>query len=226
MKRLLVVIPAYNEELTLKRIIDSIPPVVAGIRPNILVIDDGSVDGTALIMRKSKVIMLKHLLNRGLGAVLATGFEYARKYKYDLVVTFDADGQHRVADIERVVTTILRGNFDVVIGSRLLDAKYMPWTRKIINWISNAVTCVLFNIWTTDSQSGLRGFTKQAIQQIQIRSQRMEVSSEIFKEISRLHLRFKEIPIRAKYTDYSLKKGQKIANAPNVFWKLLLNRFA
>lgn len=225
MKRLLVVIPAYNEEVALKQVISAVPPTIAGFRRDILVIDDGSRDNTSKIALECKVIVVKHLINRGLGATLATGFAYARNNHYDLVVTFDADGQHRVGDIERVVAPLLNGESDVVIGSRLLYMGDMPWVRRIVNVVSNVITYLLFSVWTTDSQSGLRAFTKKAIQRIHIRSQRMEVSSEIFKEISRLNLRISEVPIQAVYTDYSLRKGQKISNAPNVFWKLLLHRF-
>ena len=189
-------------------------------------IDDGSVDNTYKIAKKIHVKVLKHLLNRGLGAALATGFEYAKKHKYEIVVTFDADGQHKASDIKRIIVPIIEGKGDVVIGSRVLEYRQMPILRRLINLLSNLATYILFGIWTTDSQSGLRAFSSKALKLIKLKSERMEVSSEIFKEIGRNKLRLKEIPIKPIYTQYSLNKGQRISNATNVIWKLFINKFS
>ncbi|MEK7166704.1 MAG: glycosyltransferase family 2 protein [Patescibacteria group bacterium] len=226
MKRLLVVIPAFNEEETIGKVLRSLPKQIPGkIRVDVLVINDGSQDQTLQISKKMGALVITHLINRGLGAALGTAFSYAKAKGYDWVLTFDADGQHQVTDVVKVLNPLIKNRADVVIGSRLLKKDKMPILRQIINKLSNVLTWVLFNIWTSDSQSGLRGFNKSALEEIEITSQRMEVSSELFKEISRLKLRKVEVPIQAVYTKYSLSKGQRLSNAPNVFWKLLLQRF-
>ena len=226
MKKLLIVIPAFNEEKVIKTVLNNIPKKIqSSISVDRLVIDDGSTDKTGIISSRSNTIVVRHFINRGLGAALATGFKYAIIHNYDFVVTFDADGQHSIYDIKTVLMPLLKQKVDVVIGTRIYKNSSMPMIRKIVNYFSNFVTLLLFNIWTTDSQSGLRAFTVESLRKIKIRSQRMEVSSEIYKEISRLKLSFTEVPIQSIYTRYSLQKGQKISNAPNVFWKLLLNKF-
>ena len=222
----LIIIPAYNESIMIGNVINSIPKKIKGIaKLDILVVDDGSIDRTYDIAKSKGIKVLKHVINRGLGGALATAFEFAKLQKYDFMVTFDADGQHDSRDINKILRPLVDREADVVIGSRMLFANSMPFLRKVINRISNIITYVLFNVWSTDSQSGLRGFSLFALRKIRIRTQRMEVSSEIFKEISRNRLQMKEVPTHSIYTNYSLTKGQRISNAPNVFWKLLLNRF-
>ncbi len=211
----------------LGKVLETLPKKLLHINKiDFLVIDDGSTDNTALIAREHKVITCRHIINRGLGAALATGFKYALIHNYDYVVTFDADGQHKATDVLKIVSPLINNTADVVIGSRLLYRKGMPIARRLINILSNIITLLLFKVWTTDSQSGFRSFNKNALKKIRIKSQRMEVSSEIFKEISRLRLKVSEVPIQSLYTNYSLRKGQKITNAPNVFWKLLQQQFS
>ena len=226
MSRTLIIIPAFNEAPALGRVLASLPKKNSFSLCDVVVIDDGSTDATSTIAKSKNVKVIKHLINRGLGAVLATGFAYARKKNYDFVITFDADGQHKAIDIPKILKPLYLNKADVVIGSRLLNQTSMPFIRKIVNYFSNIFTYILFGIWTTDSQSGLRAFNKKAFSSINIKTQRMEVSSEIFKEIQKNKLYLTEISVQSIYTKYSLNKGQKISNAPNVIWKLLLHRFS
>lgn len=221
--KLLIILPAYNEEEKIGEVLKDIPRRIKGISEiEKLVIDDGSTDKTSEIALKSKATVLKHVINRGLGGAIGTGFEFARNDKADIVVTFDSDGQHRPQDIEPLIKPILDKKADVVIGSRFIKLKEMPPDRMLINLLSNIATFLLFGIYTSDSQSGLRAFNKNAISKIDIKTQRMEVSSEIFKEIKRNNLKFTEIPIQAIYTEYSRRKGQKNTNAIPTFYKLFL----
>ena len=216
-----LVIPAYNEG-------GAIGDVLASLRKNgyenIIVVDDGSRDNTFEVAKKSGAIVLKHGINRGLGGALGTGIKAAVLKKYPVIVTFDADGQHDVADIERVSVPILQGKADVVIGSRLKNKKGMPWYRVWMNMLGNAVTYALFGIWCSDTQSGLRAFSLEAARKIQIRSNRMEVSSEIIREIKRREFTMREVPIKAIYTDYSLSKGQSLLTGIRTLFKLILHR--
>lgn len=222
--RLLVIIPAFNEQETVGDVISAIPAAILGVRHTVVVINDGSTDATVQEAYQAGVHVISHRLNRGLGGALGTGFAFAEKENYDLLVTLDADGQHNPKDIPRLIDPIIRGTADVVIGSRIAS-RTMPLLRKIVNILSNIATLVLFGIVTSDSQSGLRAFSKKAFHNISIKTQGMEVSSEIFREIKKHHLHKVEIPIEAIYTNYSLRKGQQITNALNVFWKLILHQF-
>lgn len=221
----LIVIPALNEA---KRISAVIKDLKNHGYTKILVIDDGSEDKTGEIAAKNGAIVVRHVMNRGLGAGLGTGFEYAKKENYDLLVTFDGDGQHRAGDLKKLTMPILAGKTDVVIGSRAQDLAKMPAERKLANLIANLSTYFLYGIWTTDSQSGLRAFSKKAIQNIRTKTERMEVSSEFFKEIHRNKLSYSEIPIKAVYTDYSLlnsKQGNVMVSSVKIGYKMLLRLF-
>ncbi len=227
MSSLCIVIPAYNEERAIGRTLADLPAAWDGVHETtIVVVDDGSDDGTSdvvLACRDARVVLLRHAVNRGLGGALGTGLAYARGYGADFVVTYDADGQHAPRNIATVLAPMLSGRAEVVVGSRLLDPRGMPWHRIVGNWGLNILTYVLFGMWTTDSQSGLRGFSKRALADIQIRMDRMEVSSEIIKEIRRCRLRFAEVPIRAIYSEYSLAKGQRSWNAFRILFRMWLH---
>ena len=224
--KLAILIPAYNEEMTLKEVIKSLPKKLSGISQiEVVVVSDGSTDQTAEIAKKAKATLIEHDLNRGLGGALGTGFSYARNIGHDLLVTFDADGQHHRDDIATVIKPIVKGKAEVVVGSRLKNPAGMPWYRQLGIWGLNLITLLFFWVWTSDSQSGLRAFSKKAIRKIDIQSNRMEVSSEFFYEIGHKNLKMVEVPIRSIYTIYSLQKGQKNLNAFRIISKLIYRRF-
>lgn len=216
-----IVIPAYNEESSIGRVIKGLKK--EGYR-RIIVVDDGSDDRTSAIARSEGVLVYRHSLNRGLGGALGTGIKAALQNNADIIVTFDADGQHDPKEIKRLIQPIRDGKADFVVGSRLKDPKGMPWIRRMGNWGFNIITLVLFGVWTTDSQSGFRAMSGKAAEMIRIRTNRMEVSSEFFTEIRRNRLRYAEVPIKAIYTDYSMTKGQSSLNAFKILVKLILRR--
>ena len=228
MPSLHLIIPAYNEARVIQATLRNLPPQIEGVDElTVVVVDDGSSDDTAgevLRAGDGRVVLLRHAINRGLGAALGTGLAYARHHGADYVITYDADGQHAPEDIGGVLRPLITGGADAVIGSRLLNPAGMPWYRVVGNWGLNLFTFFIFGMWTTDSQSGLRGFSRAALGQIDIRMDRMEVSSEFIKEIRRCRLRFSEVPIRAIYSDYSLAKGQRNWNAFNILIKLVVHR--
>lgn len=221
--KILIIVPAYNEE-------KSIAKVITDLRKhgynNVALVDDGSKDSTAEIAKKLGVKVLKHVLNRGLGAALGTGLEYARRNNFDLAVTFDADGQHQADDIAKLIDPIISGQADVVIGSRLLGRRNMPVERRVLNFLSNILTFFFFGVFSTDSQSGLRAFSQKAVGSIKIKTDRMEVSSEFFKEIRDNNLRLKEVPIKAIYTAYGIiSSKQENFAAVKIPWRLFLRLF-
>ena len=225
--KLLIIVPAYNEEKTIGRVLDQLKNLkIKDIQQEIIVINDGSQDGTISQALKRNVTVLTHIINRGLGGALGTGLEYARKAKADIVVTFDADGQHNFRDLNKIIEPVIKKQADVVIGSRMLKSRGMPMDRKIINYLANLINYILWSVWVTDTQSGLRAFSKNALSKIRIKMNRMEVSSEFLREIKRHKLTVSEVPIRAIYTEYSKAKGQKNANAINILVKLLIYKFA
>ena len=219
--RVVVLLPAYNEEAVIGPVIES----AKAHADEVVVIDDGSSDGSARIAREHGAIVLRHVLNRGLGAALGTGFLYARQHGADVAVTLDADGQHDPSEIPGFVEAIRQGA-SVVIGSRMLGQEGMPWHRRTANWLGNLTTLLLFGAWVTDSQSGYRALSAHALDRMDIRSNRMEVSSEIIAEARRKRLSLKEIPIRVIYTEYSLSKGQSFTVGIGTLLKLLLHRMS
>jgi len=207
--KLAIVIPAYNEESIIGKVIEHVQAVdLKEIEKEIVVVDDGSADRTGSIAQNKGVLVIQHIVNRGVGGALGTGFEAALRRGADIIVTCDADGQHSADDIGRVVEPIRAGQVDVVLGSRMINAQGMPWTRRMANHVANLVTLILFGIRTTDSQSGLRGFSRSASMQIRIRTNTYEVNSEMCGEIRRHHLKYTEVPIQTIYTSYSMSKGQ------------------
>ena len=228
-QKLIVVIPAYNEDPVIASTIAGVraqlsEPPLNDLPSHVIVIDDGSQDGTYQKAKQEGVTVLRHPSNRGLGAARRTGFEAARHQEATLVVTFDADGQHSPRDLPQVLSPLLDDRADMTIGSRLLSANMIPLSRRVILWGANLLTWLLFGVWTTDSQSGLRALNRRALEQIELRTDRMEVSSEIVAESKRLGLRMAEVPIEAIYTEYSRQKGQTFWDGFSVLYKLILRR--
>jgi len=159
----------------------------------------------------------------GVGAAMATGFEYVRRSgRFTQVVTFDSDGQHDPTEIASLLTPLAQG-FDVVIGTRFGRIKNnFPRLRRVILYLSNIVTFLLFGAWTSDSQSGFRAFSLRAIMAIRLTTNRMEASSEFFHQIKMHRLKMTEVPISVRYTKYSLKKGQQNTDSFRVLVKLLV----
>ncbi len=222
-----VLIPAFNEELVIKEVLTKIPRNIGSHVLDILVINDGSDDRTEHIAKKSKVKVLTHAINRGLGAALGTGFQYARDKKYDFLVTLDADGQHDPREILKLLKPIERKMADFVVGSRVKKKRgNMPYHRKVLTSMASLATYFFTGVWTSDSQSGFRVFSKRAIELIKIEVDRMEVSTEFFAQCKKFNLVVVELPIRAIYTEYSMTKGQNFFNSFNILRSLLIRKLA
>ncbi|EKE24948.1 MAG: glycosyl transferase family 2 [uncultured bacterium] len=206
MEKIFIVMPAFNEAKVLTEVINEIKS--AGYS-NLIVIDDGSCDETFEVSQNNNVTALKHFLNRGKGAAAKTGIEAAKILGADIVVTIDADGQHNPQDIKRMIEKIKDG-YDVVLGSRLKDPKGMPKYKILHNHIGNLCVWALYGLWVTDSQSGFRAYSKKAITAIETKTDRYEYDSEVIREIYRNNLKYIEIPIEVRYTEYSMSKKHKM----------------
>jgi len=223
--KVIVAVSAFNESKVIYRVVKSIPRRIKNTTISIVVVDDGSFDNTAQEARKAKAIVVRHILNRGLGAAIKTGIDYAQRQQYEAMVTFDGDGQHNPADIEKIIAPIFKKEADLVVGSRFTRSQNVPVDRLIINWLANLATLLLFGVSSTDSQSGLRAFSKKALNLIDYKGERMDFSSEILLEAKKHKLIVTEVPIEAIYTKYSRIKGQKNINSINVLLRFLVRIF-
>lgn len=219
----LVVIPAYNEGKVILSVLNRLPKKVLGVKFDSLVVDDGSTDNTYEKLLFSKTSFVSHVINRGLGAALGTGFEYARIHNYDFLVTLDGDGQHDPDELPNLFRPVFKNKADFVVGSRIYQ-KGMPMTRRIITFMASLITYAVTGFWTTDSQSGFRVFSRKAITNIFIEVDRMEVSSDFFRQAQEKKLKVLEVPIKPIYTEYSFKKGQNLLNSFNIVAKLALQK--
>ena len=201
-----IVIPAYNEVKVIADVITDIRQAGYG---NILVVDDGSKDATYDTAKATGIITLRHRINRGKGAATKTGIEAAKLMKADVIVTMDGDGQHNPDDIARLTGPILKNHCDVVLGSRLKNPEGMPWYKILHNHIGNAVVWFLYGLWVSDSQSGFRTYSRHAAEVINTKTDRYEYDSEVIREIYRYKLKYREIPIEVRYTEYSMGKATK-----------------
>lgn len=218
-----IVLPAFQESKIL-------PSVVAEIKnagyQNIIIVDDGSRDETYKVARSlPSVIVLRHKINRGKGAASKTGIEKAIQLGALCIVTMDSDGQHNPNDIERLLKPIQEKRADVVLGTRLKSPKGMPWYKIVANHIGNALTWYLYGLWVSDSQSGFRAYSRTAAEMIDTKTDRYEYDSEVIREIYLHKLRYAEVPIEVRYTEYSMGKVQKqgFVNGLKTLYKIILN---
>ena len=220
-----IVVPAYNEEKTVSEIVEGI--VEEGY--NVVLVNDGSKDNTLNLAVKSKrkypdkISVVSHMINRGLGAALKTGMTVAQNKGAKYILTFDADGQHEIADIEKVVKPLENGEAEVCIGAR--PFKDMPLSKSFANLVMNFLTLVFYGCNVKDSQGGLRAFTADAASQINIVSSGYGVSSEFIKEISDKNLKLSEVTITTIYTPETQSKGTDAIVGLKILFKMIVDLF-
>jgi DNA-binding response OmpR family regulator len=194
----LAVIPAYNEE----RFIGSVVLKAAQFAGQVVVVDDGSTDATAEVAQKAGALVVRHHENRGKGAALSTAFSLTSRFNPDVVVMLDADGQHLPEELSLVIDPVLKGEADIVIGSRYLNgASHVPRLRSWGHRAFNAFTNFTSGVSVSDSQSGFRAFSPQALGIISLHSNGFSVESEMQFLAKERDLRLVEVPVTIQYTD-------------------------
>jgi glycosyltransferase involved in cell wall biosynthesis len=216
-----VVMAAYNEARM-------IADVVADVRTTghrVVVVDDGSKDSTADAAAGAGAVVIRHPINLGQGAGLQTGLDFALAQGAEIIVTFDADGQHRAADIAALIDTLKTHGADFALGSRFLGSSAnLPPSRRLLlraaTWFTRATT----GLDITDSHNGLRAMTRRGAACIHLRQNRMAHASEILHQIAASGLKYVETPVTIHYSAYSLAKGQTLFDALLIILDLFARR--
>ena len=196
--KVIIGIPAFNEEENIAAIIIKLKRKY----DHVLVCDDGSSDMTHDIASSLGAIVVKHPTNLGYGAAIKTIFNEARKIDGDILITFDADGQHKISEIDSVLKPISENKADIVIGSRFLgNTKDIPKYRKIGIKMITGLTNTLTGSEITDAQSGFRAYSKKVLNEISPTESGMGISTEILIKSSKKQMRISEVPITISYED-------------------------
>mgnify|MGYP006079885843 FL=1 len=196
--KIIIGIPAFNEEKNIASIITKL----MGITDTIIVCNDGSSDLTSEIAEKMGAVVINHEKNLGYGGAIRSIFFKAKEMNGDVLVTFDADGQHRVEDIKTVIEPIINQEADLVIGSRFLDEseKEVPQYRKVGIKVITKITNISIKKQLTDSQSGFRAYSKQVINELNPSELGMGISTEILIKASSKNFKILEVPIKIIYS--------------------------
>ena len=214
-----IVIPAYNESKTIGAVISACKK--HGI---VIVVDDGSKDNTSNLAQESGAIVLTQPVNMGVGFATTTGNYYAiRELNCDIVINIDADGQHSPEIIPELLEKINEGN-DFVFGSRMKDNKDMPFIKKIGNNFITSFNNLIFGINISDSQTGLRAFTRLAYEKLDLRSDGYGICSEFACEVGRNKLKYSEVAIKAVYDDWTKLKGTNLFHGLKIIYESILMR--
>ncbi|MGH3756205.1 glycosyltransferase family 2 protein [Actinophytocola sp.] len=215
-----LVVPVYNEA----PVIADVVRAVRGSFPNVVCVDDGSKDRSADQIRQSGAHLVRHPVNLGQGAAIQTGVEYARAQPgAEYFVTFDADGQHRVEDVERMVQRLRHEPLDIVMGTRFHgEAEHIPFLKRFVLKTVVALSPALRKLKLTDAHNGLRAFNRTVAEGMNITLNGMGHASQIIEMVAREDWRVAEEPVTILYTEYSMAKGQSLINGVNILFDSLL----
>ena len=196
--KIIIGIPAFNEEKNIASIITKL----MNITDSIIVCNDGSSDLTSKIAEKMGAVVINHEKNLGYGGAIRSIFLKAKELDGDILVTFDADGQHRIEDIENVTTPIINQEAELVIGSRFLDdsEKEVPQYRKVGIKVITKITNASIKEKLTDSQSGFRAYSKKVVDELNPSELGMGISTEILIKASSKNFKILEVPIKILYS--------------------------
>ena len=216
----IVIIPAFNEEAAIAEIIEKSLEYV----DDVLVIDDGSSDNTYSIAKKSKAHVIKHEVNKGKGVSLKDAFNNIEGY--DVVVTIDGDGQHDPSEIPDLIKPIIKGDADLVNGSRYLDGfdEDTPTYRRVGQKVLDIATNITSGTNVTDSQSGFRAFKGNTIKYYRFRDTGFGIESEMLADAAENNLKIMEVPITVRYdVENSSTKGP-VTHGVGVLVKICIDK--
>ncbi len=199
---LVVQIPAYNEAETIGEVIRGIPREIPGVeRVTVLVVDDGSTDGTGAIARSAGAdIVIRHRRNRGLAAAFQTGFDAALRLGADIIVNVDADGQYDPGDIPALIAPILRGEADIVVGDRQVNRlAHFPWHKRILSALGSAVVRWASGLDVPDAPSGFRAYSREAALRLIVLTD-FSYTVEHLIQAGKRRLAVAHVPVRARLT--------------------------
>lgn len=219
-----VIVPAYNEDAVLLATTDEL----LAQNVQVVVVDDGSSTPARTLLAGRPVHYLRHLINLGQGAALQTGTDYALRCGAEVIVHFDADGQHDPAAISSLVAPIRNGDLDVALASRFLDSKHARGVPPLNRWVLKAgvvVSWVFTGVWLTDTHNGFRALSRKAAESMRIEEDGFAHATEILGLMRRARLRYREFPVYVRYTEYSRSKGQGILNSFNIVIDLVIRKF-
>ena len=220
-----VVLPAYNEATRIQPVIESI----AEKGYNMVVVNDGSSDNTLDVILESKrkfpdkIHVYSLIINRGVGVATQTGFDAVLKYDPKYVVSMDSDGQHSADDLDNVIMPLVTGEAQAVIGVRPL--KDMPFSRNFANAVMNLLTRIFYKVNVSDSQTGFRAITKDALKKININARGYLISSEFIREVNDNNIPFAEVPIQTIYTPETQAKGTNVKEAFKILIQMIKHQF-
>ena len=216
-----LVVPVYNEDQVIEKVLRETRESF----PNIVCVDDGSRDASADRVLGTGAHLVKHPVNLGQGAALQTGVEYARGQPgARSFVTFDADGQHRVADVRRMLSRIRDGSADMVIGTRFRSSTgHIPWKKRAMLRTVVAFSPRLRRLGLTDAHNGLRVFNRNVADTMRITCSGMGHASEILSMATENRWSLVEEPVMILYTEYSMAKGQSLLNGVNILFENLVS---
>ncbi len=219
MNNIFVIVPCFNEA---NHIVRKTITSIIDLGYNVVAIDDGSTNGMDL--SGLDIFVLKHQINLGQGAAIQTGIEFSIKKGGNYFVTFDADGQHDANEIEGMINLLKAGKYDMIFGSRFLPgaSTNISTLKKIIIQLARGINFCLTGILLSDAHNGFRAFNLNAAKKIKLKENKMAHASEFLLEVKRNHLTFIEYPVTIQYTDYSIKKGQKVSNSVQIIFDLII----
>ncbi len=216
-----IVIPLYNEATVIGGVISELLQHFE----RVICVDDGSTDDSAEVAEAAGARVIRHPHNLGQGAALQTGIAYARVQPgVRYLVTFDADGQHRVVDALAMLDLAEHEQAAIIFGSRFLDDRTKPGlAKKIVLKTAVAVTNLTTGLTLTDAHNGLRVLRVDAAHAVNLKQDRMAHASEIVVQLGKSGLPWREFPVEVLYTDYSKAKGQSLLNSINILVDLVIN---
>jgi len=217
-----VIIPVYNEAKVIRKVVQE----VLDVFPNVVCVDDGSVDNSVNEISTTEAHLVKHPINLGQGGALQTGLDFALlNPKAQYFITFDADGQHDLEDVKRMLTELKKSEYDIILGSRFLEkhsSVKVPFKKRVLLRLALWFTLFTSGLELTDTHNGLRVFNRKAAEAIDITLSNMAHASEILTIIRQKKLKYKELPVTIHYSDYSMAKGQSMFNAINIIFDLMV----